>query len=308
VNAGIVWALRLGDHLKTGPNVGSFAPQNADPAVAKNFAQLLAFSPSELDRQDIALGNLLCATGVTGSDELNIPQCLATLDRWTEAVRRYTQDALGEFDVHPERYHGHHGFARFTAMVTLLKHPKGLNVRYQPTAIGNTLFTDSRDDFLHGLLTRRLGTCTSLPVLYVAIGRRLGYPMYLAVAKGHVLCQWLELDGSHVNLEGSNAGGGELHPDKHYHHWPCPLTRDDLMSGRCLRPLTPAEELGLFLETRGHVLTDNGRFDEAHAAYRDAHRVSSGWSQRDVHLSWLDRVRDQHAPDSVANSAVSSQT
>jgi Transglutaminase-like superfamily len=295
--------------LGTGTHVVSgFDWQENDPQALKTLTHLLACSASELDRQDIALINLLCATGLPGSEELNIPQCLATLDRWTEAVRQYTQDALGEFDAYPERYHGHRGFACFTAMVTLLKHPNGLNIHYQPTAIGNTLFTDSRDDLLHGLLARRLGTCTSLPVLYVAIGRRLGYPMYLAVAKGHVLCQWVEADASHVNLEGSNAAGGELYPDEHYHHWPRPLTRDDLASNRCLRPLTRGEELGLFLETRGHVLTDNGRFDEAHEAYHDAHWVSSGWSQRDVHLSWLDRVRHQRAQDGVANSAASSQT
>ncbi|HWE95541.1 MAG TPA: transglutaminase family protein [Tepidisphaeraceae bacterium] len=291
-----------GKHIGTGST-----SQANDCHALKSLTQLIACSPAELNRQDIARVNLLCATDLPGSEELNIPQCLVTLDRWTEAVRRYTQDALGEFNAYPDRYHGHRGFASFTAMVTLLKHPKGLNIGYQASAIGNTLFSDSRDDLLHGLLTRRLGTCTSLPVLYVAIGRRLGYPMHLAVAKGHVLCQWVEVDGSHVNLEGSNAGGGELYPDEHYHHWPRPLTKEDLASGRCLRPLTRAEELGLFLETRGHVLTDNGRFEEAQKAYRDAHRVSGGWSPRDVHLSSLDYVRQQRAHRRLANSTDSSR-
>ena len=68
----------------------------------------------------------------------------------------------------------HRGFAAFTALVTYLRHPSALNIGYQPTAIGNTIFSDSRDDLLHGVLTRRLGTCTSLPVLFVALGRRLG--------------------------------------------------------------------------------------------------------------------------------------
>lgn len=80
-------------------------------------------------------------------------------------------------------------------MAILLK--RGVGIRYQPTAIGNYDFADSRDDLLHGVLTRKLGTCTSLPVLCVAIGRRLGYPMHLAVATSHVLCQWLNDDGSH---------------------------------------------------------------------------------------------------------------
>ncbi len=40
-----------------------------------------------------------------------------------------------------------------------------------------TFFADSKDVFIHGLLTgKHYGTCASLPFLYVAIGRRLGYP------------------------------------------------------------------------------------------------------------------------------------
>ncbi len=35
--------------------------------------------------------------------------------------------------------------------------------------------TDSRNLFLHGLLTGHGGTCVTMPVLYTAIGRRLGY-------------------------------------------------------------------------------------------------------------------------------------
>ena len=33
------------------------------------------------------------------------------------------------------------------------------------------------------------------------------YPMHLALANGHVFYQWVGSDGSHVNLEDSNAGG-----------------------------------------------------------------------------------------------------
>ena len=43
---------------------------------------------------------------------------------------------------------------------------------------------NSKDVFIHGLLNgNHLGTCASMPVLVVAIGRRLGYPVNLAGAK-----------------------------------------------------------------------------------------------------------------------------
>ena len=209
-------------------------------------------------------------------------------------MRRYTQDAKRNYYERPDEYQNHRGVFAFVSMVTLLKHPRGLGVGYSPTAIGNYDFSDSRDDLLHGLLTRKLGTCASLPVLFVAIGRRLGYPMHLAVAKGHVFCQWVDERGR-FNLEGSCGGGGDCLPDEHYYTRPRPLTRDDLASGRYLRPLTRTEELALFLETRGHCLTDNRRFAEARRAYEQAHRIAPQWSQLHNHLYALEQneVRPQ---------------
>jgi hypothetical protein len=210
------------------------------------------------------------------------------LDKWTDAVRRYTRDNAGYFQCSPAAYHHHEGFSKLVSMAVLLK--RGIGIRYQPTAIGNDVFADSRDDLLHGLLTRRLGTCASLPVLCVAIGRRLGYPMHLAVARGHVLCQWVDDDGSHINFEVSgNDGDCSAFDDAHYHHWPRPMTATDLGSGHYLRPLTRPEELALFLETRGNCLVDNRRFAEARRAYAQAFRVASHWSEFDNHILSLEQ-------------------
>jgi hypothetical protein len=52
-------------------------------------------------------------------------------------------------------------------------------------------FADPSKVFLHGLLgPERVGTCSSLPVLYVAVGRQLGYPLKLVTAKGHLFVRW----------------------------------------------------------------------------------------------------------------------
>jgi hypothetical protein len=177
-------------------------------------------------------------------------------------------------------------------MAILLK--RGVGIRYQPAAIGNFIFADSRDDLLHGLLTRNLGTCSSLPVLCVAIGRRLGYPLHLAVSKGHVFCQWLNDDGSHLNFEISgDDGDAAMHDDGHYYVWPRPMTREEITSRLYLRPLTRMEELALFLETRGHCLVDNKRFDDARQAYEQAHKAAPLWSQLQNHLYSLSLHRSQ---------------
>jgi hypothetical protein len=257
---------------------------------------------------DIALTNLQCAIGLPGSEDLEVPGCLAILERWTGAVARYTGDCLGEFQRHPEHYQHHPGLFRLLCMVTLVK--KGLQVSYEPSAIGSYDFTQARHDFLHGVLLDRRGTCTSLPVLLVAIGRRLGYPLHLAVAKGHVLCQWVDEQGR-LNFEGSCAGGGDAQPDEYYHRWPQPMSGHDLASGRYLRPLTPAEELALFLETRGHCLVDNRRFAEARAAYEQAQRLAPAWSQGDRHLQSLAVLECRaagHLPATVTDPGLTPNT
>lgn len=104
--------------------------------------------------------------------------------------------------------------------------------------------------------------------------------MYLAIAKGHVLCQWQNDDGTRLNFEVSgNDGDCSRYGDEHYYGWPRPMSTTDLASGRYLRPLTRREELALFIETRGHCLTDNGRFAEARIAYQQASRAAPGWSE-----------------------------
>lgn len=256
--------------------------------LVNSLAELLALPRHDLARLDVAEVNLRRAEGLPGAEDLDVAACLSTLDRWAESVRLYTQRTRGEYHARPDDWLRHKGYFAFACMATRLKHPKGLGVGYQPTAIGNYNFLDARDDFLHGPLTRRLGTCVSLPVLFVAVGRRLGYPMHLAVANGHVFCQWVD-DRGRVNLEGSCHGGGILEPDEHYHTWPRPLTPAKLASGRYLRPLAPAEELCLFLETRGHVLTDHQRYPAAGRAYAAARETAPAFADYDAHMADLGR-------------------
>jgi hypothetical protein len=264
--------------------------------------QELVDDPRLLVRTDIATVNMACAIGLPGAENLAIAKCIATLAGWTNSVRRYGLSSMAEFIERPGDFHGHSGFAKFLSMVTLLKHPRGLGVSYQPTAIGNFDFSDSRDDLLHGILTRRLGTCASLPVLYVAIGRRLNWPIHLALAKRHVFCQWRNDDGTTANLEGSCPGGGLYLTDEQTRSEPRFLTAADMATGRYLRPLTRAEEFALFLETRGHCLVDNRRFEEAREAYGQARQVAPAFADYHNHLYSLSLHEDDHANTTADHS------
>lgn len=232
------------------------------------FEDLLETPPEMFGRQDLALLNLLCAPTLPGSENLDIPKCLARLDRLTEFVRAATERSLPRSRSDPDYGHSEPMW-RMAMLVTLVKRDFGAS--YSPSAKADLAagidapFTDSREIFLHGLLDddpkRRWGTCTSIPVLVAAVARRLRYPVGLSVSRRHVYARW-EGGGLCFNIEASNPMGMAVLPDEHYRNWPIKLPPEELKAGYYLRTLTPAEEFGVFLQDRFCCLRDAARYEE----------------------------------------------
>ena len=108
--------------------------------------------------------------------------------------------------------------------------------------------------FIHGILDGVGGTCTSLPVLYAAVGRRLGYPIKLVAAMAHMFCRWDDpISGERFNIE-TAAHGFVSHPDEHYHEWPFHMPSAIRHRGYMLRSLTAQEELAHFYVNRARSL------------------------------------------------------
>ena len=75
-------------------------------------------------------------------------------------------------------------------------------------------FRNPDDVFVTGLLRSRRGTCASFPVLIAALGRRVGYPIYLKMSYGHLFCFWD--DGvERFNLD-TNGEGVDTQSDEYY--------------------------------------------------------------------------------------------
>ena len=58
----------------------------------------------ELSRLDIGFRNLLCATGLPDTQDLDISACLVTLGKWVVHVARETQRNLHRFTENPGIY------------------------------------------------------------------------------------------------------------------------------------------------------------------------------------------------------------
>lgn len=224
--------------------------------------------PSVGDSMDIALANLSCCPMEAGA-ATEIPAMLAKLDKWAAEISLQTNRNYHRYKNNPKEY-GSEAEWRMGIMCTILG--QDLGVKYDPemslaqvqTASDDEFFSNPRKVFLQGLLgTESTGTCASLPVLYVALGRRLGYPMHLVSAKRHLFARWDDGKGVRVNLECSSAGGFVSHPDDHYRKWPVPMSPDEEVIGGYLKNFTNQECLAVFLTTRTACLTSRGERSKA---------------------------------------------
>jgi hypothetical protein len=232
--------------------------------------ELLEMPLTDLRHRNLAILNLLCAPGLTGSECLNLSSCLARVDRLTAFVRMSIERNLHRFSG--DRNYGHcKPMWQMAYLVTLVKRDFG--AAYNPRVRDNRIagvrepLTDSRDLFIHGLLdddpNRRWGTCASIPVLIAAVARTLGYPVGLAVAGRHIYARW-EGGGVCFNIEASNPMGMTVRSDEDYRRKikMTEMVPDEERSGYYLRTLRTPEEFGLFLAFRTEFLIDAARYDE----------------------------------------------
>lgn len=111
-----------------------------------------------------------------------------------------------------------------------------------------------------------------MPVLFAAIGRRLGYPLFIVRGMEHLFLRWEEPNGERFNIE-STSVGFDPRNDGHYHFRPRPLSEADLATGLYLENLSRREELAECFTQRGHCLFDHLRLHEAMEAYSRAQRL-----------------------------------
>ena len=241
------------------------SPTPARTPPPTTFAELAAWPHDKLGELDIALVNLLCAEGLPGFEGLDVAKVLKTLDLWALAVKGETERLQPKFKATPAYYDNSEVCFRMVVLCLVLQNDLG--VHYNTERVSNPDFSNSKDQFIHGMVnSSNGGTCVSMPVLYVAVGRRLGYPLKLVLGREHVFCRWDDGKGTVKNFEGASKGLSS-YPDEYYRTWPRPISDEDLKNREFLVSLTPAEELSVFLAARGHCFTDQRRFKEARGAY-----------------------------------------
>ena len=242
------------------------------PRLPQTYAELTSLPAEKLGQIDIALMNLLCAEGLPGAENLDVTECIAVLDRWAEVVKQSEQKYGVRFFQNRQKYDN--SYALFQAVNLGLTLKEDLKCRYNQELVRSGAMADihstrfyrnSSDLFLHGFVEKRTGSCSSLPVLMVAVGRRCGYPLYLVTCKGHLFCRWD--DGTErFNIE-TACPGVDSKPDDYYKQWPYPSSESEIRTEGYLHNLTPKQELAAFAQLRASCLQENDRLDESLEAY-----------------------------------------
>jgi hypothetical protein len=254
-----------------------------------DLAEFIRLPLEAIAGYDVAALNVRCAQGLPGAEDLDERRILEWLDQAARIAHFETRRHWYRFTDCPRTYNDSGGY--FCCYFLLQTLQEQLGVCYNPARIRDSKFQDakcfdpdfrdSRDLFLHGMIDGPGGTCASMPVMYVAVGRRLGYPLKLVQTRGHLFTRWDDPQGKcfgfpeTFNVEGAGEGIAS-YDDEHYRSWPEPWTDIDKAERWYLKSMTPSEELALFLATRGDCLTDNGRLAEAVQAYEWASALAPG--------------------------------
>lgn len=263
---------------------------------------------ARIGRYDLAEMNLACAKGLPGTEELDEAQCLSVLDGWVRRIEAVTKRNRHWYIEKPSYYDSSEAKYKIIQLVLTLQQDCG--VGYDPAKISVPnradladpgFFRDASDVFLSGALGgRRRGTCASLPVLVVAAGRRLGYPLKLVATKGHVFARWESAEGlERFNIEVAGQGV-DCYPDDYYRNWPFRLSEREMSDEGFLRSMGTDEEEAFCLELRGYCLAANERYSEAATALASAlkHRPNSRNLQRLVaHMQTMARRESNNKGD-----------
>ena len=215
-----------------------------------------------LATMDIAEINLSYAVGLPNSLQPDVSRCLKWVAEAARLVSSVTERHMYRFRNNPAEYGNSEGGYRMSWLVTVLQ--RDLGVRYWPDLIDtddHSFFRRSEHLFLHGIVQGKGGTCASLPVLYAAVGRRLGYPLKLVDCARHLFLRW-EGRGERFNVE-CTCRGYISRLDDYYLTWPHEVPQEKIEEYGFLRSWTPADEISGFLCQRGLVLLESGQHGAA---------------------------------------------
>jgi hypothetical protein len=122
------------------------------------------------------------------------------LDSWAAEIKLDTERHWYRFAEHPEQFKHSEIEYRITWLASDIN--AVFKIDYD---LSDFDAAKPSNLFLNGLIDRRVGTCVSMPLLYVALGWRLEYPIKLVSVPTHLFARWDDGE-QRVNIEATGYG------------------------------------------------------------------------------------------------------
>jgi hypothetical protein len=225
--------------------------------------RFVGLTEEELAAVDPVVLNLAVARGIPALADLEIGRYVALADDWAADIRRRLPRMEPHFYRSPADWKSDIRFFRLGIVCWYVDEVLKVTYPDDLADAGSRLYTDPLNVFVNGLMVRRRGSCANMPVLHLALGWRLGWPLSLACASNHLFCRYDDGEVTH-NIEATafGRGGFRSHPDAYYRRQ-YRIPEVAVACGSELRALTPREMLGVFLGVRAHHRVRARRFRAA---------------------------------------------
>lgn len=228
---------------------------------------LLALDDGELEQFDLVAANLAVARQVPALAKLDIPAYVKIVDDWTQRFARRLPDMERMFRQTPARWKSDVRFFRVGMLQGFLGHEIGLRYIEDQKHVTAVRYTDASDLFINGLIDKKEGTCGNMAALHVAMCRKMGWPVSLAVAKSHLLSRFDDRQVLH-NIEATSTHPGAFCSEEDsFYVKKYSLPRRAIECGSDLRKLSMREMLGVFLALVGRHYMDTGQVEAADTVY-----------------------------------------
>jgi regulator of sirC expression with transglutaminase-like and TPR domain len=225
------------------------SPSYAHPAeelkIPDSITKLLSLPE---DKIDIGTAALTFAHEIY-PDRVDIAAYSRKLDQLAAEARKIAGPLAG-----PDRLR--------VAINTVLYQNEGYHYNFAPGAMDNYAAY-----FLPAVLDTKLGTCTTMSMLYLAVAQRAGLSVYAVSAPEHNFVRITNPNASYPNVEATSGGGTKT--DAHYieqFH----ISSAAVKSGTYMRTMTHREYLGLLLAINADYYVHKGEVDTPIKFYKMA--------------------------------------
>lgn len=124
---------------------------------------------------------------------------------------------------------------------------------------------------LNGIMDTKKGNCYTLPLLYLTVAQRLGYPVHMVTVPDHFFLRYLDSRLKNQNIEATGQGG--FSSDEEYRK-DFSITNKAINEGSYLRTMTNRDLVATMLLTSGILYTQNRDYARAILYAKTAIRIA----------------------------------